>query len=227
VKETNGALFGLRERKKDTTRQRILDVAATLFRQNGFADTSIDDIGVAADISRKSLYNYMTSKEAIIVALVERLISEHVTDWSEPNVPQFDDARDVVAPRLKERLNVMVNNRWLLELAAAHTHYFNPGRKRFVHSLLERNFIARTERIAAVQRAGLLRKDVPAASISWYYEALRDLSTQRWLSDPRSKRADLHRAFDDFIKVLTAGLERKPTRARYGRRAIAARRASP
>jgi AcrR family transcriptional regulator len=217
VTTTGRAQPGLRERKKEFTRKRILDVAASLFRRNGFAATSMEDIGAAADISRKSLFNYMTSKEAIIVALVESLIAAHLADWAEPDTPQFNDARDVVAPRLTDRLDVIANNRWLLELAAAHTHYFNPGRNSFMHGLLEKNFAARTKRIAAVQRLGHLRKDIPAATISWYYEALRDVSTQRWLSDPESKTKDLHAAFEDFMKVLIAGLE--PRAARHAKTA--------
>jgi AcrR family transcriptional regulator len=197
---------GLRERKKEAYRTRILMAAETLFRENGFRATSMDAIASSADVSRKTLFNYMPSKQAVIIALMDKFIFDHMPEWAEPAASQFDDVRDVVAPRLAERLDTLARNRWLLELAAQHTDYFNPGRAEFVHPLLEHNFNVRTRRIQAVQQLGKIRSDIPASAISWYYEALRDITTKRWLANPSSKRADLHRAFADFIGVMLRGL---------------------
>ena len=45
---------GLRERKRQQTRERLTKVAMELFLANGFEATTLDDIAAAAEISRRS-----------------------------------------------------------------------------------------------------------------------------------------------------------------------------
>jgi AcrR family transcriptional regulator len=59
---------GLRARKRRQTRQRIAEAGLRLFLQNGFEATTVDAIATAADISRRTLFHYFDSKEAILVA---------------------------------------------------------------------------------------------------------------------------------------------------------------
>lgn len=53
-------------------RRRIEDVASTLFRERGYAATSIRDIARALDIQGASVYAHVTSKEEVLWAIVER-----------------------------------------------------------------------------------------------------------------------------------------------------------
>ena len=57
--------------QKATTRQRILEIAAKLFRTNGYDATTTRDIAVAAEIATGTLFNYFPTKEAIVSSLVE------------------------------------------------------------------------------------------------------------------------------------------------------------
>lgn len=57
----------------ETTRRReIEDVASDLFREQGYAATSVRDIARALDIQGASLYAHVTSKEDVLWAIVER-----------------------------------------------------------------------------------------------------------------------------------------------------------
>ncbi len=56
--------------QKATTRQRILDESAALFRRQGFEATTTRDIARAAKIAAGTLFNYFPTKEAIVGALV-------------------------------------------------------------------------------------------------------------------------------------------------------------
>jgi AcrR family transcriptional regulator len=53
-------------------RQAIEDVASDLFRERGYAGTSIRDIARALSVQGASLYSHVTSKEDVLWAIVDR-----------------------------------------------------------------------------------------------------------------------------------------------------------
>jgi TetR/AcrR family transcriptional regulator, cholesterol catabolism regulator len=57
-----------RERQRETTRQRILDSALSLFRERGYADTSVDQIADRADVARRTLFNHFARKQDVLAA---------------------------------------------------------------------------------------------------------------------------------------------------------------
>jgi TetR/AcrR family transcriptional regulator, regulator of mycofactocin system len=52
-------------RRRSTTPHHITDVAIELFGARGFSDVSVDDVAHAAGISRRTLFRYYASKNAI------------------------------------------------------------------------------------------------------------------------------------------------------------------
>ncbi|GAA2405992.1 mycofactocin system transcriptional regulator [Mycolicibacterium llatzerense] len=52
-------------RRRSTTRDHITHVALELFATRGFDDVSVDDVAHAAGISRRTLFRYFSSKNAI------------------------------------------------------------------------------------------------------------------------------------------------------------------
>jgi AcrR family transcriptional regulator len=57
---------GLRDRKKRLTRTAIFDVAARLFSERGFESVTVAEIADAANISVKTLFTYVRSKEELV-----------------------------------------------------------------------------------------------------------------------------------------------------------------
>ncbi len=63
-------MCGLRDRKKEESRCLIVGTAAHLFAENGFDDTTMEDIAARADVSVGTLYNYFGSKTALLLSAV-------------------------------------------------------------------------------------------------------------------------------------------------------------
>ncbi|MCO8307050.1 MULTISPECIES: TetR/AcrR family transcriptional regulator [Streptomyces] len=58
---------GLRERKKQRTRDAISDAAIALFVERGFNEVSVARIAEAAEVSKRTLFAYFPTKEDLVV----------------------------------------------------------------------------------------------------------------------------------------------------------------
>jgi len=64
-------MTGLRERKKEQTRQLLADAAWQLFAERGFAGVAVADIARAADVSEATVFNYFRTKEDLFYSRFE------------------------------------------------------------------------------------------------------------------------------------------------------------
>jgi AcrR family transcriptional regulator len=58
---------GLRERKKAKTRAAIQDHALRLFREQGYAETTVEQIAEAAEVSPSTFFRYFPTKEEVVL----------------------------------------------------------------------------------------------------------------------------------------------------------------
>jgi AcrR family transcriptional regulator len=97
--------LGLRERKKQRTRETIVRVAMDLFAEHGFERTTIHDIAAGAEIAPRTFFGYFASKEAVVfhdfdAAFVD--FSDRL-ETRPPGVTAFDAMRAWLLDWLDER----------------------------------------------------------------------------------------------------------------------------
>lgn len=71
-------MTGLRERKKIRTRERLVAETLHLCEMQGFDATTIDQISAAADVSPRTFHRYFRTKEDVVLAPIDDIVSAMV-----------------------------------------------------------------------------------------------------------------------------------------------------
>ncbi|MET8504104.1 TetR family transcriptional regulator [Streptomyces sp. NPDC004787] len=89
---------GLRERKKQRTRDALIRVALELFTTQGFEQTTVDEIADAVDVSQRTFFRYFAAKEDVAFAVQQMVEERFVRALSErpPEEGPFDAMRNAV-----------------------------------------------------------------------------------------------------------------------------------
>jgi AcrR family transcriptional regulator len=90
---------GLRERKKQRTREAIIDAALRLFTERGFDRTTVADIAAAADIAPRTFFGYFAAKEDVVFHDFEETLAglERRLSARAPGESAIDAMRDWIA----------------------------------------------------------------------------------------------------------------------------------
>jgi AcrR family transcriptional regulator len=93
---------GLRERKKQRTRQTIVDVATRLFVEQGYQQTTLAQIAQEADVSSSTFFNYFPTKVDIVFSLLDAAIDSARRRVTER--PAGETASHAIVAWLREEL---------------------------------------------------------------------------------------------------------------------------
>jgi AcrR family transcriptional regulator len=89
-------------RRFQSASNEILSVAADLFDEQGYGQTSLQEIAERVGVSRPSLYHYFSSKEEILAALVDRSTARR-----EEIIGQISASDDAPVSRLRMLLRLV------------------------------------------------------------------------------------------------------------------------
>ena len=115
MREHEGVARVTRAESKERTRQRLLAEAQRLFRERGYAATSLEQIAEAAEVTKGAIYGHFASKEDLMLTAMEAAPSpDHSTtlgDESRPlheRVAEFSRAVSAEQPGDEAELAVML-----------------------------------------------------------------------------------------------------------------------
>jgi len=91
------------DRKKEETRQKIVNTAMQLFKEQGVDMTTMEQIAKEVDIAKGTLYNYFPVKEAIINEYIQQSFREN----NEPRLAAFGELPDTRS-RMKLILELLI-----------------------------------------------------------------------------------------------------------------------
>lgn len=129
----------------------ILATAERLLEDRPLAEISIDDLARGAGISRPTFYFYFRSKEAVLLALLDKVVEEADT----AALDQLDDLTEGAARRWRTCLNAFFETfraHRAVSLAVAQTRHSNPEVRDLWASVLE-NWVSRTAEAIEAERA--------------------------------------------------------------------------
>jgi AcrR family transcriptional regulator len=107
---------GRLQRRKARTRAAILEGAGSLFQQQGYEDTSIQQIAERADTGVGTLYGYFSSKEDILREVL-RLNSDQAVQRYRAAVDESTSAVDRITTALATFADYIAENRTVLMAA--------------------------------------------------------------------------------------------------------------
>jgi AcrR family transcriptional regulator len=191
---------GLRERKKQKTRETIVNVALELFCKQGYEQTTIAEIADAAEISPRTIFAYFPSKEDILFSDIperhERFAQ--TLEGRAAGVTALDALREIIAESLDLGPIALLRKRivaWDQTLQRSQRARAAPFEQMIV------------EAIAKDLRAGPddIRPQMVAAALMAAVSAIRD----RDLADPSEPLSSDQKtaAVDDVIGFVRGGLE--------------------
>ncbi len=94
------------------SREKILDAAAKIFGENGYHATSMQDIAKAVDLKKGSLYHHVSSKQEILLALLEQALDLLITRLEEVAAKDLTPEAKLTQA-MSVYLNILTENRSL------------------------------------------------------------------------------------------------------------------
>ncbi len=199
------------EGRSERKRRAILEAAATLFLQNGYLGTSMDEIAAQAAVSKQTVYKNFADKEALFREIVVATVDE-ISDVNADQIHALrgsedleSDLRALAVAQLERVMQPRVLQLRRLVIGEA-------GRfPELGHSFYERGPGRAIQSLAAAFKVlgqrGLLRFDDPrlaAQHFNWLIMSIPLNSAMFEGHDKALPRATLRRHADQGVKVFLA-----------------------
>jgi AcrR family transcriptional regulator len=158
-----------RERRIAARKEQILDGAARVFAEKGFARATTREIAEAADVSEGTIYNYFDSKEELLIGIMGRVgekqlrVMQITPDLLEQGLQK--DLRSFYKEALRARQDFVARNRAMLQAVVSEMLINRDFAERYRRQLLTPGMDVFDRHIQArVERGQIRAVDVPLVS---------------------------------------------------------------
>ncbi len=195
---SSAATVGEDGRARPETRERIVGAAAEVFAEKGYRQSAVDDIVERSRTSKGSFYHFFPSKEAIFLALLERLGSLLLARVS-GEVERASGALDRVDAALAAALSTLQEHRTLARILVVEAPALGHGFDARLFAL-HRRFAAyiASHLDGAVREGAIPALDTELAAYAWL-GAIHEV-VLRWLHT--GEREPLAAAIPELRRLL-------------------------
>jgi AcrR family transcriptional regulator len=182
-----------RDRKKNATRERLINEAARLIAANGFSETTTTQIADAADVAQRTLFRHFPTKEAVLFGDMDDLrleLRDALTDRP-ADEPILDVVREAALALADDHQRNADRRRVQFAVAAA-VPSVSAYSRAVVQTSWEREIIEAVATRLTVDPVEDPRPEIIAGAA---LSALR-VATRQWAADPSA----------DFIKLVDNAL---------------------
>jgi AcrR family transcriptional regulator len=190
-----------RERRRQQTRDVLVEAATEVFARRGYEGASLDEIAETAGFTRGAIYKHFSGKEELFFAVIDRS-NERVIEAFRAIAPASADSREWDVARLADMWRASVTDyEDLLALGMEHQLYVlrNPSARTRAAAHRRRN----RELVAAFIEEVADRADItlrlPAPTLASVILAAADGLTY-------ASRVDGEDLFAAFLELLNAGM---------------------
>ncbi len=181
-----------------TVPQRLLKVARTLFAEKGFEGTSVQDVVVAAGVTKGAMYHYFSSKDDLLYEIYGRVLRmqmerlEKFVSQEGPVEERLDAAAaDVVATTIENLESTTIFFRSLHQLSEEKQKEIRRERRRYHETF--------RAMVVEGQQSGVFRDDVSAdLCVDFFFGSVHHLPMW-WKPRGRLSGQEVGRSFADLF----------------------------
>ncbi|MDD4752508.1 MAG: TetR/AcrR family transcriptional regulator [Desulfitobacteriaceae bacterium] len=180
--DSTATILSRRERKKNETKQSILNSAIKYFQTQGYDSTTMEQIAEEVDISKVTLYNYFPSKEAIVSEFFQRMSHEFV-DQVLKVLEKQPTTRMKIFEMFKQQFEWNLQYRELLQVYFVHQFQSMLKPETYKGSGLD---IVLAQIIRYGQEKGEVRNDLPTEYLAKHLEMMYVMQFLEWILEPET-----------------------------------------
>lgn len=159
-----------RQRRVTARRAQILDAAAQVFAEKGFARATTKEIAAAADVSEGTIYNYFASKDELLLGIMGRMVESAQLDKT--LVQSLDgDPRSFFGALLRFRYDLNRQNRAMIQTMLSEMIVNSELAARYRERILLPLLALTEQHVRSRIAAGQIRRIDPQA-LSWCFSVV-------------------------------------------------------
>ncbi|MBN2536490.1 MAG: TetR/AcrR family transcriptional regulator [Spirochaetales bacterium] len=152
------------EEEKGNIKERILAITARLFAEKGYDGISTDEIAREAKINKSMIYYYFSSKEGLLISLIQQNINIFEESMNNADIPKQGTIRSIIESIISFAIEYISQNRNIMLILLQETMLKVPKSKidiiNFITPIWEKFESSIRQNFSDIQEASLVDKHI-------------------------------------------------------------------